>query len=441
MPKAKSPDAGFAADVLIADTGRFTSTTRLTLALEGAGLRVAAICPVTGHSILKTKQKRPLFEYGALRPLHALRTAIAATDPQIIVPCDDRALEHLHELYNWASNTGSSKIAALLERSLGVPQSFPIVSSRCKLLSAAQAEGVRVPCTQVVRTAADFDKWSAGHDFPWVLKADGTFGGRGVRIAENRLAADQFLWKLRKLFGVRKAFKRMIVNRDSFWLRPWLRRCQPEVVVQSHVEGRAANCAVFSWKGQILAGICLEAIATDGPTGPASVVRVVNNLQMMEAARRIAKRLGLSGFFGLDFIIEETTGMASLIEMNPRCTPSCHLQLGDGRDMVSALAEQLSGHSVKATSRTESDLIAYFPQSTRQDEAVTDACFVDIPSGEPELIADLLNPFPERSLLYRIATALSRVNPLRAHGSKGVNAGPAQARDAEIHKRQPIGRC
>jgi predicted ATP-grasp superfamily ATP-dependent carboligase len=55
---------------------------------------------------------------------------------------------------------------------------------------------------------------------------------------------------------------------------------------------------------------------------------------MMFAAERLAHRLDLSGFFGLDFMIEDNTETTYPIEMNPRCTQFCHLQLGKGRDIA-----------------------------------------------------------------------------------------------------------
>ena len=48
-----------------------------------------------------------------------------------------------------------------------------------------------------------------------------------------------------------------------------------------------------------------EAVSTETSVGPATVVRLVENADMMVAAQRIARRLSLSGFFGLDFVIEE----------------------------------------------------------------------------------------------------------------------------------------
>src|SRR5208337_3818346 len=121
------------------------------------------------------------------------------------------------------------------------------------------------------------------------LKGDGTFGGRGVRIANTHDEAARCYSEINGLFAASRAIKRAVINRDPFWLRPWWRDQRPAVIVQSHVDGKPANCGVFSWKGKVLAGFAVEVICHDGLTGPASIVRVVDNDEMMSAAERIAQ--------------------------------------------------------------------------------------------------------------------------------------------------------
>jgi hypothetical protein len=243
---------------------------------------------------------------------------------------------------------------------------------------------------------------------PWVLKGDGTFGGRGVRIADTFELAVKCHAEISDIFRVRRAVKRAIVNRDPFWLRPWWKNTHPDVIVQSHVEGRPANCAVFCWNGIVKAGIAVEVVNCDGPTGPASIVRLVDNHEMIQAAKLIAEKLKMSGFFGLDFIIEKGTEAAYLIEMNPRSTPLTHLQLGLGRDLVEALAAELHGRGIRELpSVTQKDLIAYFPQAWAIKSDLLDSCFQDIPQGEPDLVKALLKPWPERTFLFRFASKVS----------------------------------
>jgi len=398
--------------VLLTGTNRWPSSARLAIGLSKAGCRVSGVCPTRGHPLLYTRVVQQTFPYSGLRPLESLLAAIEATEPQIIIPCDDRGVEHLHELHARARSLGTSGtgLANLIECSLGPPESYPIASARCDLLRIACEEGVRVPDTKLLKTADDLDSWQARHSLPWVLKGDGTFGGRGVRIAHTPKQAQECFSEITTLFRATRAIKRTIVNRDPFWLRPWWNNYRPAVIVQSHIQGRPANCAVVCWKGEVLAGIGVEVVSSEGPTGPAVVVRVVDNSEMMLAAERIARRLGLSGFFGLDFMIQEGSGAAYLIEMNPRCTPLSHLQLGTGRDLVEALWARLSGQPLRETSPvTQNDIISYFPQAWTGTSDFPESGYLDIPREEPDLVQDLLLPWPERSLLYRLVSKVSNL--------------------------------
>jgi predicted ATP-grasp superfamily ATP-dependent carboligase len=104
--------------------------------------------------------------------------------------------------------------------------------------------------------------------------------------------------------------------------------------------------------------------------------------------------LSLSGFFGLDFVIEDATGATYLIEMNPRCTPLTHLRLGVARDMIGALSAQLTGKPLsEPVSITQNKLIAYFPQALLRNREFLSSSYHDVPETEPELIQELCRPF------------------------------------------------
>ncbi len=396
--------------VLLTDTNRWPSPARLAMGLAAAGCTVSALCLTRGHPLLHTSVVRETYPYSSLRPLESLISAIESAKPQIIVPCDDRGVQHLHELYAYALSLGASgkSLVDLLEFSLSDPASFPIVSGRCELLEIARAEGIRVPETRLISGIADFNGWQNSHGLPWVLKGDGTFGGRGVRIADSLPQAHALFFEIQNMFRLRRALKRAIVNRDPFWLLPWWQGVKPAIIVQSFVVGRPANCAAFCWQGEVKALVGVEVVSSDGMLGPANIVRVIDNPEMKLAADRIARRLNLSGFFGLDFMIEETSGATYLIEMNPRCTPLSHLQLGPGRNLVEALSAQLLDRPPRDIPPvTEMDLIAYFPQAWHNKSEFLPASFQDFPQGEPELVEALLHPWPDTSLLFRLVSKAS----------------------------------
>ena len=389
------------------------------MAFNRSGCDVAAICPSRGHPLLKTSSVPATFRYSALHPLNSLAAAIGEYHPDVVVPCDDRAVQHLHELHAAGAGAFGVDFSALLERSLGPPASYPVVTNRLRLLEIASDERLRVPETHPIRSLADLAALPTGQ--PWILKSDGSWGGHGVRLAADRKQLSQSAEQLMQPLSAARALKRLIADRDAFWLRTWWTHSQSNVIAQSYISGRPANCAVFCCNGKVLAAICVEVLQSRGATGSATVVRLVDQPDMLLAAQRIARRLSLSGFFGLDFMLDDETGAAYLIEMNPRCTPLCHLQLGPGKDLVGALSAQLSGVPlVEAAPVTRKESIAYFPQAWHLDPSgkLLESSFQDVPWEEPALVQELLRvPFPDRGVLARVSNQFRGVKvagePLR----------------------------
>ena len=298
----------------------------------------------------------------------------------------------------------------LIERSLGSPRGYATVLCRYDLLRLAAKEGLRVPRTELLETEEDIAHHETEQPFPWVLKADETWGGRGVRIVHSRKEAQESFSDLNRPFRLLRVLKRAFVNRDPFWVRPWWEGRNPSIVVQSHIQGRPANCAVVCSEGKVLAGIAVEVLSAEGATGPATIVRIVDDPTMLTYAKRIAQKLTISGFFGLDFVIEDGTNEVFLVEMNPRCTPQCHLRLGVGRNMTGALWAQLSGSPVPRTEPvTENNMIAYFPHALNSHSEYLSSSFLDVPQAPPELIDAFLRPWPERGLLFRLMNRLQQL--------------------------------
>jgi predicted ATP-grasp superfamily ATP-dependent carboligase len=187
------------------------------------------------------------------------------------------------------------------------------------------------------------------------------------------------------------------------------------VIAQSFIDGRPANCAVVCWRGKVLAGIAVEVISAQGSKGPATIVQVVQGTEMLAAAEKIARRLSLSGFFGLDFMIENKTGATYLIEMNPRCTPPCPLPLANQRNLAAAMLTQLTSQPLPEDQPViKESIIAYFPQVRASvgelpDVNLRNSIYHDIPQGEPELIRELLHPKSERSMAGKLVDLSRRV--------------------------------
>jgi hypothetical protein len=398
--------------VLLTNTNWWPCSVRVAIALERAGCRVAAAYPKHGHPLAKTKAVTSRFQYRATSPLQSVAEAIRASAADIVVPCDDRALSHLHQLYATAIETDGplSPMAKLIERSLGASASYAVVSSRSALLQEARDQNIRIPDKCARTCADDLRRWSATQPLPWVIKVDRSWGGLGVRIVHSLQDAEDCIRRMNQPLGMPAMLKRTLINRDSFWFESWRRWVKPGITVQSYIEGYPANCCVFCWKGKVLAGIAVNVIAAQGVTGPATIVRIVDSEQMLGAARTLAASLQLSGFHGFDFMIDSRTREAYLVELNPRCTMPCHLRLSGGRDLIGALCSEISGSdAIQWTNTPDPEVVAYFPQAWLSDpkcEALN-AGYHDVPWDEPELVRELLLlPWPDRSILARLSDRL-----------------------------------
>jgi carbamoylphosphate synthase large subunit len=184
------------------------------------------------------------------------------------------------------------------------------------------------------------------------------------------------------------------------------------VTVQAFVDGTPANISMACWKGEILASFSAVVCETLRVNGAASIVRLIDEPAMVRAAELLARRLGLSGFYGLDFMIDGKTGAPYLIEVNPRAPQLCHLHLGRGRDLTAALVARLAGDPIPDTPNiTTASTIAIFPRAWLQNpqNEVFSTGFHDVPSEEPELIVEMLKtPRPERGLTQFIINHLRR---------------------------------
>ncbi|MFZ0640161.1 MAG: hypothetical protein WAM59_10725, partial [Candidatus Acidiferrales bacterium] len=190
-----------------------------------------------------------------MAPLGLLADAIIATNPLIIVPTDDVASRHLHRLHDRERRHGrpDSPICALIERSIGAPEGFPIVEARAAVMALAEEERVRVPKTQVVATFAELSKWLTRAGLPTVLKADGTSGGTGVRIVQTLEEAAKAFRELRTAPPSPRTRLQNLLRQGKALVWPPLLRHRTVVNAQAYVTGCDAISEVACWKGTVLA--------------------------------------------------------------------------------------------------------------------------------------------------------------------------------------------
>lgn len=206
-------------------------------------------------------------------------------------------------------------------------------------------------------------------------------------VADTPATAVAAAARLSRPPGTVRTLKRLLVDRDLPMARDWLRRHRPAVSIQGFIAGREGNIAVACWQGELLSSVAVEVVKASHATGPATIVKVVDHAGMAQAARRLCAELGLSGLFGLDFMLDDD-GRAWLIELNPRATPTCHLAPLAGPRLAAALRHRLDHDAAPAPRQEAGDArIVLFPQGLvrHRSEGVSTTPH-DVPWHAPELV-------------------------------------------------------
>jgi hypothetical protein len=355
--------------VLLFTTVDWMSTARYAHGFVTAGWTVEAIAS-RGTPVTLSRYVARLHRYRPLRALASLRRALETSGAELVLGCDDRAVALMLRLYDkeLKAHGEASPLAALIRRSLGRPESFAQMISRGGSMQAAVAAGIRTPETVEVADEAALERVLARFGYPAVLKVDGSWGGDGVALARTRDEALAAFAKLRKPASRLRNVARALRRKDAHFLLAALMPPKRKISVQRFVAGHSAASAFACWNGEVIASLYYDVLVADGAIGPPNVIRRVDCPEMEEASRRVARRFGLTGIYGLDFI-RDREGRVHLIEINPRPTQGGTLPFGDGRDLPSALAARAAGGPAPRREAIPGDVVAFFPAEWQRDPA------------------------------------------------------------------------
>ena len=373
------------------------SVARLASGFAQAGMAVEALAP-PGAVVIASRYLDRWHRYRALRPLSSLASAIAAAAPDLLVCCDDRAVAHVLTLHRRARAQGErgAAVAKLIERSLGHPRVYRRMISRDGFMAEARGLGIRTPDTISLVTEYDLERAVSDLGVPLVLKADGSWGGDGVVIARNRADA---LTAFRKLIGPPsrvRSVARALKRHDAHFLRDAVACEKRRVSAQRFVAGHCAASAIACWQGEAIAEIDYDVLVADGTIGPPNVIRRVDCPELREASRKIAKRFGLSGIHGMDFI-RDGDGHVHLIEINPRATQGSTLAFGPGADLPAALAARFFSDAAIRPA-IAGDVVALFPRVWLGDplSPYLTSAHHDVPWDDPQVLFATLGVKPHR---------------------------------------------
>ncbi len=386
--------------VLLCATLWWPSSARLAMAFLRHGCAISVVCP-PGHPLRYITGVGAIYNYRGFASIHSLKAAIRAAQPSIIVPCDDGTVWQLHALH-----ATESDLRPLIELSLGSANAYRTIQQRGEVLRVAAELGIRVPLTQTVNSMDDLKGWC--QDGPAVLKIDGTWGGEGVAIVRSPQEAIQGYQAACGATRASLAWKRFLINRHPVALWSWRRRRSSKITIQEFIPGQPATTMFACWRGEVLAQSTVEVIASQGVTGAATVVRPLEHKGIEDAARLLAQKFQLSGFHGLDFILEKGSGAAYMIELNPRSTQLGHLNLSSHGDLAGVIAARLRNepaYPVAPEDRIQGDSIALFPHAFKSNprSVYLRQGYHDVPWEEPALVRELVgDSWPDRQWLSRI---------------------------------------
>ncbi len=391
--------------VLIVSTKRWPIPARVALALANAGFAVAAISPRRGF----VSQTRAVYRHFHYRPgarASSIVRAIQECTPELLICTDDPSVKELHRIHakcgNGPQTNHAKMICRLIERSLGAPDGFEIVERKAELLRLAAALGVRCPKTISVAHEG-CDEVLERVRYPILVKADGSWGGKLVRIVEDPEQAKTAIRVFRLPSGWPTALREFIGRWTWLSAAPSRARDGAGVCLQEFVSGWPANRAVLCWHGRVLAGISVRVHKTVYTFGPASTVEIVDLPEMTKTVETLVRRLKLSGLIGFDFVLD-SENRAWFIEMNPRVTPACYLR-GGAADLAAMLYAQMTGKPspLQGCDEEMRGLIALFPQEIQRSGTYGfGAAQIDVPWDDPQLVLALLKSAMKMGFVKRL---------------------------------------
>jgi glutathione synthase/RimK-type ligase-like ATP-grasp enzyme len=359
-------------------------TARLPSALARAGFAVTLLAP---RDALATRSRYVdrlvLLREGWKRRewIEALRAAIDAGAPQIVIPGDEVALHLLIALVLYPPTTPDSEtfaqLAALVRHSLGEPAHYVASTDKVELPIAAAAAGVPVPSYARLDTPDDARAFARENGLPLVLKAPQGFSGDGVAICrdDDALAIALSHWEL------------LIVQHPQLRGRSFLG--------QAYVDGPTLSRTSIAWRGSELAGTTREKLVRHpAATGPATVVRYFHDARIAEYSARLIEAFAITGFAGIEYIAD-SGGRILLLEINRRVTPGASGGAIVGVDLCQALHAAMRGAPSPARrdlAPGEERIVARFPQEWLRDPTSDwlRQYPVDAPWDDPDLMSAML---------------------------------------------------
>jgi len=347
---------------------------RMPEALSRAGFEVGVLClpgcPIA-HTSFVSRRWLVRESVTTIAGTHnIIQHVINEWQPERILPGDDKAAHVLHNML--ATRTDPKRVSplrTLLLNSLGDPARYTEMTLKSALMKAAAACGVDMPPALVSPNRDEAAVFAREHGFPLLLKPDFGAGGTGILFChtENELHEN---------------------------LSSALAGKRAEFTLQKFIKGQAAGVASSALRGRQLAALAYAHLNKARETGPSSVTRRLDRPDMIEATSRLIAYFGYNGFAGIDFMIEEKTEKAYLLEFNPRAAPMASRAHLMGVDTAGAYMAALTNKEPPSVEPV-TDTIALFPQEWNRDpqSPFLRTAWHDVPWNDPPLLKYFVTKF------------------------------------------------
>jgi hypothetical protein len=367
---------------------------RLPKLFKEAGFRVgilglrSSLLQTTRHAderfVLPARRFEPLIRHG-------LEKAFANFHPDVIVPCDERAVSVVNY---WIDRRGRSALLSpglrdRLALSLGSLEGLPERNSKPRVLELARSVGVRTPREIKVTSATECRQAAGTFGYPVMLKLSHGAGGNGVSLCETPEQLEGAFRRFERAQSTFKLWRRRLQRRDWFGSRF-------DIAVQEFVAGRPAMSCVAALAGRALSTVSGFAEKVSERNGPATIVRIVDVPEIRQATEKMVEAFDASGFLSFDFIVDEA-GQAVLLECNPRPTQIMHLGNLVGVDLARSFREAADGRYDGPCRFPDGEReVALFPQEWKRDpqSPALKVAYHDVPWEDPALLRAMLAKRP-----------------------------------------------
>ena len=307
--------------------------------------------------------------------------------------------------------------------SLGDANNHNSLLMKTETVALARRLALRIPESAIASNAEEAEELALRIGFPVYVKQSFSWAGQGgIRCDTPHDVADAFASMQPRSGSLLYEGARRLLRRDGYPVGS-------KIDIQQAIPGAPAFFAAFAWKGRMLAGFAGFVERSSSANGTSCVVRLAAHEEMAQASSALISATRATGFIGFDFMIEDTTGDAYLLECNPRPVQVCHLGARIGVDLSAALASAVQGRPTTCRTAEGEEIVALFQQEWRRDRtALVDfPGFVDAPLDDPALLTRMTQPKdnPRGSVVLlawvaRLAKALVSRDPPIWAAPKGI---------------------